>query len=320
MRIDMHNHAVPEPAVELLNADPVYELQIRDGKWRGGRHVDHDFPPSFHDPQGKIEELERKGMDAAVVSVTPPLFYVDLDVEPIERLARTVNEGLAEWQQAHPDRFRWMAHVPIAYPERAVAVLEDAAQAGAVGVEVSTRVGGRRLDGPEFEPFWEAAERLRLPVMPHPFDNEPHRGLNDWYLQNVIGNMLETTVTIERLICAGVLDRHPDLKLVLVHAGGYFPWQAGRLKHARTVRPELAETPEDPWRYRGQIVVDTITHDREALAYLVERMGAENVVLGTDLPYDMATPEPMTALEEAVDAATARRIAEENPAKLYGWT
>jgi len=150
-----------------------------------------------------------------------------------------------------------------------------------------------------------------------PAYNEPHRGLADFYLQNVIGNKLETTVAIERLICAGVLDRHPDLKIVLVHAGGYYPFQAGRLRHARTVRPELRSAPEDPWKSLGQIAVDTITHDREALRYLVSRCGAENVVMGTDLPFDMATPTPVDALDEAVDESTAKAIAEDNPARLY---
>jgi aminocarboxymuconate-semialdehyde decarboxylase len=117
-----------------------------------------------------------------------------------------------------------------------------------------------------------------------------------------------------------VLDRHPGLTVILVHAGGYFPFQAGRLRHARAVRPELASAPQDPWAYRGQVLTDPITHDRDALRYLVQKMGAENVVMGTDLPFDMATPHPMRALEEALGAATARQVAEANPARLFPFT
>src|SRR5205807_2493949 len=113
----------------------------------------------------------------------------------------------------------------------------------------------------------------------------------------------------ERLICAGVLGDHPGVRFLLVHAGGYFPYQAGRLRHARTVREELSSAPEDPWAFRGQIMADTITHDRDALSYLVARMGAENLVMGTDLPFDMATPHPVDALNEAVDTETARQVA-----------
>ena len=186
-----------------------------------------------------------------------------------------------------------------------------------MGVEVGSSIAGRRLDEPDYRPFWSQAEDLGLPVMIHPAYNEEHAGLKPWYLQNVIGNMLETTIAIERLICAGVLDDHPGLRVILVHAGGYFPYQAGRLRHARTVRPELSSAPEDPWSYRGQVLADTISHDRDALSFLVAKMGAENVVMGTDLPFDMATPHPMAALTEAVDGQTARQVAEDNPARLF---
>jgi aminocarboxymuconate-semialdehyde decarboxylase len=156
--------------------------------------------------------------------------------------------------------------------------------------------------------------------MLHPAYTVPNPSLDDFYLENVIGFPLETTVAVERLIAAGTLDRHPALKLVLLHAGGYFPWQAGRLRHARTVRPELAQSPADPWSYFGQILVDPITHDPDALRYLIAKVGAENIVMGTDLPFDMATPRPMEALRAAAHDATVEAIAERNPAALYEFT
>ena len=96
------------------------------------------------------------------------------------------------------------------------------------------------------------------------------------------------------------------------------PWQGGRLRHAAMVRAELADSPPDPHAYFGRIVVDTITHDAAALRYLVERVGAGNVVMGTDLPFDMATPEPVAALEQAVASDTAQRIMEQTPQRLFG--
>ena len=137
---------------------------------------------------------------------------------------------------ARPDRLRWMATVPLQDPERAAAVLREAKGAGCVGVEVGTSTGARRLDDPVIDPFWGQAEELGLPVMLHPAYQHPHPGFADFHLTNVIGNMLETTIAIERLIMAGVLDRHPELNVVIVHSGGYFAYQQGRLRHARTVR------------------------------------------------------------------------------------
>lgn len=317
MKIDVHNHAIPEPAVELLRTNPAFRTTVEGDRVRGGNHVDFSLFPSFVDPDAKLRELESRKLEGAVISAAPPLFFYDVDPEAGEAMSTATNRGLREFAAAHPDRYRWMAHVPLGAAERAPAVLEDAVKAGAVGVEVATNVAGGRLDEERYEPFWAAAERLRTPVLIHPAYNEPHRGLRDYYLQNVIGNQLETTVAIERLICAGVLDRHPELRIVLVHAGGYYPFQAGRMRHARTVRPELRSAPEDPWRYLGQIAVDTITHDREALAYLISRCGVDNVLMGTDLPFDMATPSPVDALAAAADERTVRAIAEDNPARLY---
>jgi aminocarboxymuconate-semialdehyde decarboxylase len=321
VRIDVHNHALPETAIELLARESVYGATVEDGVWRGGVHVRFDVVPSFVDVEAKLAELESKELEGAVISVTPTLFYYHVDAEAGEAMAVAVNEGLAAMAAARPERLRWMATVPLQAPGRAVAVLEDAVAAGAVGVEIGSSAGpGRRLDEPSLEPFWAAAERLGLPVMVHPAYVPPNPALADYYLENVIGFPLETTIAIERLICAGTLDRHPELRVVLVHAGGYFPWQAGRLRHARTVRPELADSPADPWSYLGQVLLDPITHDADALRYLVAKAGAENLVMGTDLPFDMATPEPIAALRAACDEQMVVRIAERNPADLYRFT
>ncbi len=318
MRIDVHDHAIPPEALELLRREPVYGDRIDASTM----HVTGDHPPfalhdAFVDPAAKLAQLERLGIDAAVVSLAPTVFHYEVETAAGEALALAVNEGLARFA-AHDDRrLRWMAHVPLQAPERAVAVLEQAAAQGAVAVEVGTSVAGRRLDAPELDVFWEGVQRLRRTVMLHPAALEPHRGLTSFYLQNVIGFPLETTIAVERLICAGVLDRHPEVELLLVHGGGFFPYQAGRLRHAASVRPELAGT-RDPWSYVGRLWFDTITHDAAALRHLLVRVGADRVVLGTDLPFDMAPREPVRELEAALAPALVRRVAEENPARLVG--
>jgi aminocarboxymuconate-semialdehyde decarboxylase len=317
MKIDVHNHILPEVSLDLLRSDPTYNATITADSFTGGNHGAFYLDPAFFDPKAKLAELDSKRLDAAILSSAPPLFFYDIDPEAGGKVAQTTNQGLREFSAASPDRFRWMATLPMAAPDRIVAVLEDAVRAGAIGVEVGTCIAGRRLDEPDYEPFWAAAEKHDLPVMLHPAFNEVNRGLSDFYFQNVIGNQLETTIAIERLIAAGVLDRHPNVRVVLVHAGGYFPFQAGRLRHARTVRPELENSPADPWSFFGQVVVDTITHDPATLRHLIDRVGVDNVVMGTDLPFDMATPQPMTMLEEVADEATVRAITETNPLRLY---
>ena len=319
IKIDVHNHAMPERALDLLRRDPVYGVTLEGRRWSGGLHVDFEIVPSFVEPEGKLAELDSKGLDGAVVSVAPPLFYYHLDADAGgEAMSRATNQGLAEFCEADPGRLRWLATVPMQDPYRALGVLEEAVAAGAVGVEIGTAVAGRRLDEAEFAPFWSGVERIGVPVTLHPAYGERNPSLDDYYLENVLGFMFETTVTVERMIVAGVFDRHPRLRLVLVHGGGYFAFHAGRLRHARTVRPELRSAPADPFAYLDRLSFDIITHDPKALAFLIDRVGVDRVVMGTDLPFDMAPPDPMALLRDAApDEATVRAVSEINPARLY---
>jgi aminocarboxymuconate-semialdehyde decarboxylase len=313
--IDTHNHAIPAPAVELLRTDLVYRVSVEGDIVSGGNHPPFRLDPAFHDAEAKLAELDARSIDVAVLSVSPTMFYYEVDVAAGEAMAHAVNQGLAEMCAHEPDRLRWMAHVPLQDAELSARMLKNAKREGAVGVEIGTSIAGERMDEERFAPFWAAAERLDLPVMFHPAYNEEHRALAPYYLQNSIGNMLETTIAAERLICGGVLDRYPGLNVLLLHSGGYFPYQAGRLRHASTVRPELEQV--DPWSYVGQLWFDTITHDAQALRYLVDRVGAASVVFGTDLPFDMAPADPVGEVRSALGEELARRVGRVNPERLF---
>ena len=135
MKIDAHNHVIPERVLELLRTEPASGTRFESGRsLRGGG----GFPiaPSFRDPHAKLAELEAKGLDGAVVSAAPPLFFYDVSPDAGEALCRATNEGLREFAAARPDRYRWMAHVPLAAPGRAPEVLAEAVADGAAGVEV----------------------------------------------------------------------------------------------------------------------------------------------------------------------------------------
>jgi aminocarboxymuconate-semialdehyde decarboxylase len=317
MRWDVHNHAVPREAIELLRDSDDYPIKV-EGDFMEADRVRAGLTPVFVDPAAKLEQLAQVGLDAAVVSGSPALFAYEADAERGATLCRAVNAGLAELCSHEPSRLRWLAHVPLQDPDAAASLLPEAAAAGAVGAQIGTSVAGTPLADAGLDPFWAAAEERDLTLMLHPAYNNPHPGLEGYHLQNAIGNQLETTIAAERLIVTGALDRHPRLRVLLVHAGGYMPWQAGRLRHAATVRAELANSPPDPYAYFNRVFVDTITHDTAALRFLVDRMGATNVAMGTDLPFDMATPNPVAALEEAVDAETARQVLEETPRRVFG--
>lgn len=317
MRIDCHNHVMPRSALELLR-ESTYGMKVEHEALVSKRHAPIPLVHAFTDPEAKLEELGSKGIDGAIISINPPLFAYDAPARLGEELCRAANQGMAEFCAADPQRFHWMAHVPLQEPELALTVLRDAVSAGCVGVAVCSLVGNQRTDSEQFEPFWDGIDELAIPVFVHPGESNPaYPGLHDYFLQNVIGNLLETTIAVERFICSGLFDRHPDLRLLLPHGGGYFPYQSGRLRHAQTVRPELASHGRAPASYASQIFVDTVTHDTSALKYLTERMGPMNVVLGTDLPTPMADGSIVRTLEETVGPEQFKAITEDNVTRLF---
>jgi len=317
MSIDVHNHVMATEALDLLRGNSSYGVTIVDGIWSGVHHVPFPVIESFYDPGAKIAHLDEKGISTAVISPPPNLFFYEVTDAAGVALCEASNEGMVAFCRFRPDRFRWLANLPMQAPERAAEMFRAAAANGAVGAAIGTSIAGRRLDHPEFEPFWAAADQLGLPVLVHPAFNEAHGALGDYYLQNVIGNPLETTVMVERLICAGVLAQHRGVRLILLHGGGYVPYQAGRLAHACGVRPELSIEAKDVWDAFGQLYFDTITHDVDALRYLISRVGVDHVVLGTDMPFDMAMQTPMATLRQALDADTIDQVTVRNPARLF---
>ncbi|MGH2981886.1 MAG: amidohydrolase family protein, partial [Solirubrobacterales bacterium] len=180
MRIDVHNHAIPEPVLDLLRTESVYGVHIDGMRWRGGNHVDFEIAESFVDPGAKLAQLARREIGAAVISVAPPLFYYELEVGAAREMCSATNEGLRQMCAIGGDRLSWLAHVPMQDPEVAASVLGQALrEPGCVGVEIGSSIDGRRLDLPEFESFWEAAERLRAPVLIHPdLSYEPNPSLS----------------------------------------------------------------------------------------------------------------------------------------------
>ena len=318
MFIDVHNHVIPVPVLRLAERASGLGLSATGGEFRSPHHVPFPLVPAFHDPAAKLADLAGRGLWGAVISPAPVLFGYDLASRPAAALCQASNEGMADFCAQAPDRLHWLANLPMQDPPVAGRMFTEAVAAGAVGAAIGTSIAGRRLDEPGFAVFWQRADTLGRPVLIHPAFNCPHPALAAWYLQNAIGNPLETTITVERLFCAGMLASHPRVRLVLMHGGGFLPYQTGRLVHARRVRPELADAPEDAWDFFGALFFDTITHDRQALRYLVDRVGLDHVVLGTDLPFDMALASPVGTLAAALTDHEVQAVAVTNPRRLFG--
>jgi aminocarboxymuconate-semialdehyde decarboxylase len=180
------------------------------------------------------------------------------------------------------------------------------------GVEISTAVNGLELDDPKFARFWARAEELGCLVFIHPFGTSLGERLNRFYLQNIIGQPIETTIALSHLIFGGVLDRHPGLKILAAHGGGYLPSYTGRSDHGYQERPDAHSMLRAPSEYLRQIYFDTLVYKPECLHHLIEQVGATQVVLGTDYPFDMGSYDVHGLLENV------RGLSEEDRSAILG--
>jgi aminocarboxymuconate-semialdehyde decarboxylase len=298
--IDVHSHAIPASVVEAMEADPTrFMARIEVGS--ESRRVVHDqgyaYPlfEEFTNPTAKLSAMDRKGIDLSVLSPPPPLFYYWADPEKGSDIARQVNDGIAEFVATNLERFRGMATVPMQDAEKAVEELERAvAEHGFRAVEIGTSVEGRQLTEEAFRPVLERASELGVLVLTHPYYVGAKEGLRNYYLTNLIGNPYDSTLMVANLMFGGVLDELPDLKICVAHGGGFAPYQIGRLEHGYKVRPETrARSKTPPGELLRRLFFDTLTFNPLSLRYLVDLVGREQVVLGTDAPFDMGDEDPL---------------------------
>ncbi|MFF1257406.1 amidohydrolase family protein [Streptomyces sp. NPDC058321] len=264
--------------------------------------------PQLTDPTARLAALEAMGVDRQVVGPMPMHHYW-ADSDLAARLARTVNAAVAEHCGAAPDRLHGLGTVPLQHPDLAVALLDEAVERhGLAGISVSTTVEGRELADPAHDDVWRRAEELGAVVFLHPWGCSLGERLATRYLGNTVGQPVENAVALSHLIFTGVLDRFPRLKLVAAHGGGYLPAYIGRSDHAWRVRPDARGCAEPPSTYLRRIWFDALVHSPRGLRHLVEQVGADRVVLGTDFPFDMGEPDPVGALD-AAGLASADRAA-----------
>ncbi|MDO9710097.1 amidohydrolase family protein [Paracraurococcus lichenis] len=270
----------------------------------------------------RLAELDAMGIDLQLCAPAPPQSYYTLPLEPAVVANRMVNDGIAAFCAVRPDRFLGLGTVPLQDAGEAVTELERCmGPLGFKGVQVLTNVAGRELSDPAFAPFWAAAERLGALVMIHPNGFTGGERLARFYFNNVIGNPLDTTVALHYLIFDGVLERHPGLKVLAVHGGGYLPAYSGRIDHAWGARSDArGDLPKPPTEYLRRVYFDTIVFTPHQLEYLVKVFGADRILMGTDFPFDMADSDPIGHIcsVESFDDATRAALAGGNAKRLLG--
>jgi len=270
----------------------------------------------------RLADLDSMGLDMQIVLPPPPQCYYTVPVDIAVKAAQLVNDGIAEFCGRKPERLKPFATVPMPDGNEAAKELERCCKTlGFKGVQILTNVAGRELSDPAFAPFWKKAEELGALVVIHPNGFTHADRLSRFYFNNVIGNPLETTIALHYLIFDGVLERHPNLKILAVHGGGYLGAYPGRIDHAWGARSDShGSLPHPPTTYLKRVYFDTVVFTPHQLAELVRTYGADHIIMGTDYPFDMADYDPVAHVvgTEGLESATIAKIVGGNAKRLLG--
>lgn len=273
------------------------------------------------DPRARLAAMDRQGIAVQVVSQNLPTPAYWADRRTGQRIARACNEGIAAFVARGGPRFVGLGAVPLQSPRHAVREAEVARSLGLRGLQLPSNVRNRDLGDPCFEPFWEAVEALDMPVVIHPRGFTHDDRLHEFFLWNTIGQPLEEALAMGSLIHNGVMDRYPDLKIVISHGGGYLPYYSGRGDRAFASRPEPRQHIErKPSEYFARFYYDTVIFDQDMLARLVRVAGEDRVMAGSDWPRGEVEDDPVGFVSTApgLGATAVGKILSSNAMALFG--
>lgn len=267
--------------------------------------------PKLNGVDQRIEDMDALGVDIQAISPSPGQYYYFAPPELGREASQLINDGIADAVSRHPERLVGMGTVPLQNTEMAISEMRRCVNnLGLRGIEVSSNVNGEELADPRLRPFFAAAEELGILLFLHPLGFTHGQRLSEHYLDNILGNPIESTIALSHLIFGGVLDAHPGLKLCVAHGGGYLPGYWGRMDHAFRAREDCREhIHREPSTYLRQVWLDTLVFDQDELDSLVRTHGADKLCLGTDYPFDMSEPDPV---------GFHARLNEEAKAKILG--
>lgn len=302
LRVDIHCHYLnPEVQAKVAPYNPgqydalvkfanalTRETNVRQGQERAAK---------LSDIETRLRDMDHMGVDIQAISPAPNQTNYWAEPGMGAELSRMVNERIAQIVAGTPERFVGLGTVPLQNADLAVTELEYCVKTlGMRGVEINPNVNGMELSDPrlKLDKFFARIEELGVVIFMHPTGFTHGERLMDHYFNNVIGNPLETTVATSHLIFDGVMDRHPKLKIILPHAGGYLAHYWARMDHAHRARADCRTMiKKKPTGYLKKFYFDTITFDTQMLRQLIAQFGAGHVLLGTDYPYDMGEEDPV---------------------------
>ena len=289
--IDIHAHITPAGFVEAFR---------KGENWHG---ITASVVPNMRynprttwAPDERIADMNSLGVDVQVLSTNAFFYCYDEDASTVTAMAQECNDYVAQLVKDRPDRFSGFATLPMQDVAASVAELERSMNMGLKGAMIGDHVNGKTFDEPEFMPLWKAAEASGAVMLIHQGGNTIVSPRSDRYhLPNTIGNLADRAVTFASFVFGGVMDACPGLRICLCHGGGYTCYGIGRMDRGWQVRREARiHITQPPSKYLDKFYYDCLTHSEEALRYLIDSVGIDRVVFGTDWPFDMATDWPVS--------------------------
>ncbi|WP_353212626.1 amidohydrolase family protein [Rhodovarius sp.] len=304
MAIDAHTHTLCPGVNPLVAGRPeLAAIPYQRDLSAESRVVDHDqFPDllkAFLQVERRLADMAKMRITHQVVAPAPGQQHYWAEPALLDQLSRLQNEHVAAMCAANPQAFSGLGTLPMTAPDLAIATATHGVESlGLKGFQIDTRAGAMELSDPALDPLWARLEKLDTAVMLHPLGFSDGMRLSPFFMVNTVGNPMEEVIAANHLILGGVLDRHPGLRIKIVHGGGFYPFLIGRLDHAWKRRPEVRKlTAEPPSAYLTRMWYDTVVFDPAILRMLVSLVGAERVMLGSDYPFDMGDMDPLGMLE-----------------------
>ena len=247
------------------------------------------------DIESRFNIMEEQGIDFQIISPTPNQAYYWVEGEKGFDAIRQVNDGISEAVNKYPKKFSGMCTIPLQNIDEALKELERCKNnLGYKAIQILTCIHGKEVSDPYFKTFWSEVEKEQMTVFLHPNGFPQGERFTNHYFSNVICNPFETAVAIQRLIFDGILEKHPNLKIYCAHGGGYLPSYHARMDHAWGARSDCREIINNPPSYYlSKLFFDTVVFSYEQLIYLVKLYGYQNIIMGTDYPFDMADSDPV---------------------------
>ena len=292
--IDIHAHITPESCLDAMRQGIGWHSLTAQ---QVARRYQGYTPRGMWGPDERLKDMDSLGVELHILSTHSFMYCYDGDAEAVAKMDRECNDYVHQMTVDHPTRFAGLANLPMQNVRASVTELErSVTQLGLKGAMIGDHVNGKTYDDPEFHPLWAAAEQLGAMMLIHqdgPSVVSPR--ISKYHLSNTIGNLADRAVTYASFVFGGVMDKYPNLRVCLCHGGGYTCYGIGRMDRGWQVRAEARQNiSQPPSAYLNRFYYDCLTQSEEALRYLIDSVGIDRVVFGTDWPADMQIDWPVS--------------------------